>query len=59
MTTKIEDIRAKWESLTPEEREAVIKWVNETFGQLTEALNAVVAWMAQLCEMIEKEARRT
>ena len=58
MKVKVSDIRAEWEKLTPEQRKAVIKWVNETFGQLAEALQKAVAWMAQLFEMMEKEGRR-
>ena len=53
-----EDILAKWERLTPEQREAVIKWVNETFGQLAEALQEATAWAARLLEVMAEEEQR-
>ena len=59
MKVKVEDIRAQWESLTPEQREAVINWVNETFGQLAEALQEAMDWMVRLFERMEIEVRRT
>ena len=58
MKVKVSDIRAEWEKLTPEQREAVVKWVNETFGQLAEALHAVAVWIGQAFEILAKEVRR-
>ena len=59
MSNSNQDLRAAWERMTPEQREALIEWFYEAFEPLARALGEAVIWVGQALDLAAKKVRRT
>ena len=59
MSNSNQDLRAAWERMTPEQREALMKWFYEVFEPLARALGEAVIWVGQALDLAAKKVRRT